>query len=611
MRSRFHSALKRWGYGVAIALGMGWGAPALAAEQVAVQLGPVKQTVAVADLQAFVETGELSPALQPYQTLLTEDVRQALSSGLQLNPEASDNLVQGLLNSSAGDRLIDLLTAVIPDSDPEKLQIAFTVGARSEQGLSLLSFLEAYPEDTITIDGTSAIALASQFNLPYWQSQALSSTLDRELTVDALPIETNLSPTEVGINLVRRQTITLRDYERDRTIPVDLFWTRRSRGPLIVISHGYGADRRFLGYLAFHLSSYGFTVAALEHPGSNVAWLTEVTNGLSRHGQLAAILPASEFIDRPRDISFLLDQLERMNRYSTMLHGKLNTEQVVVIGHSLGGYTALALAGAELNPIGLREFCAEVGTAGLAPSDWLQCAVADLEEDRINLRDERVKRIIALNPMIGRLFDEQSLSQITIPTLMLVGTDDGIVPAVSQQMLPFSVLQAPKYLLTAIGGTHLSVGDPANLNQALTRSLFVRERRGEETLPLRQLLRAVSLAFVMQMTPEAEQYAPFLDPAYAQSFSTETLKLRLNPELPPNLVNWLRMVALPMERLVARTLPRRDSTREVGQMTLRNLLSQSPLVMFILPGNLPLVGDRLLRLNRRSNRRKKKGDRLL
>ena len=50
----------------------------------------------------------------------------------------------------------------------------------------------------------------------------------------------------------------------------------------------------------------------------------------------------------------------------------------------------------------------------------------------------------------------------------------------------------------------------------------------------------------------------FLKPTYAQSFSTDTLKLRLNTDLPPNFSNWLRVAALPMEQLVASTLPSRS-----------------------------------------------------
>jgi predicted dienelactone hydrolase len=394
--------------------------------------------------------------------------------------------------------------------------------------------------------------------------------------------------------------MVLRDYQRERTIPVDLYWTRRTHGPLVVISHGFGADRRFLGYLAYHLASYGLTVVALEHPASNVAWLTGGSIDSARTEPKNNILPATEFLDRPKDVSFVLDRLSRLNQFSSTLQGKFNTNQVTVIGHSLGGYTALALAGAKLSLEHLRQFCNDPNPVVFSPADLLQCSAADLPDTQETLRDPRVVQTIVLNPVIGRLFDQKSLAQVKVPTLMLAGTDDTITPAVSQQFLPFTQLHSPKYLLTAIGGTHLSVGDPANLNHVFTQSIFIRERPEQETEALRQLLRGVSLAFVQQLTPEAERYVPFLTPAYAQSFSTPELKLRLNSQLPSNFSKRLKMAALPMEQLIASTLAKSKSEPQSGACYAHSqcLLSSLPLVMFILPGGLPVVANQFYKWRR-------------
>jgi predicted dienelactone hydrolase len=601
--------VRRLLYGLALTLSWGIASPSLAAERLTVRLGPIEQSVTIRDLEEFAATGDIPPSLRLYTPLLTEDVRQALNSRIQLDPGVGDRLVDDLLESSAGQRLLTTLEVAIPDSTVEDLQAALIVAAQQVDGLSLLGFLRAYPEETVVIDGSSAIALASQMNLPYWQSQALSTILERELTVETEPFQPPFDPTIGGNYWVRQQTLTFRDYERERTIPVDLYWNRDATGPLVVMSHGFGADRRFLGYLARHLASHGIVVAALEHPGSNVAWLTGLTMG-EMGGNLADILPASEFVDRPQDVSFLLDELARLNRYSPLLRGRLNTDQVTIIGHSLGGYTALALAGAELDLEHLQQLCDGRSPVGLSPADWLQCTAADLEVgSQTDFEDPRIAQIIALNPVMGRIFKESSLTEITVPTLILTGTDDSITPAVSQQILPFAQIQSPKYLLTAIGGTHLSIGDPDNLNHALTESLFVRERRGEETEPLRKLLRGISLSFVKQGTPEADRYRPFLSPAYVQSFSTTDLRLRFSTQLPENLSNWLKMAALPLEQLVAATLPKQqDNTYiETGcNSSVGCLFIRLPLVMFILPRDLPLAGSQLFKLNRRSPTRKQR-----
>ncbi|MEP0958776.1 alpha/beta hydrolase [Microcoleus sp. FACHB-1515] len=595
----------------ALALAIGLAAPAHAAERLTIRLGPVQQTVEVSDLARFAQTGEVPDSLNLFAPLLNADTQQALTSRLLVEPEVAEKLMDDLMQTSAGERILGTINLALPDSSPQTIKTAIANATQQREGLSVIGFLRGYPDQTLTIDARSAIVLASQMNLPYWHSQALGSLLQSELTVPDASFNAQFDPTQLGPEWVRQQTLTFHDYDRNRSIPVDLYWSRHTRGPLIVISHGFGADRRFLSYLGYHLASYGFSVAAIEHPGSNVTWLTQIATQTS-YGTPSEILPANEFIDRPKDVSFLLDQLRRLNEYSLTFRGKFNTQQTTVIGHSLGGYTALALAGGQLDLAQLRQFCDVRQLVGLAPADWLQCAAVDLPTDQpVNLRDPRVVQAIALNPVIGHLFSAASLSKITVPVMMLSSTDDAITPAVSQQLLPFAQLRMKnKYLLAAIGGTHLSAGDPANLNQALTQSLFVRERRGEDTEVLRQMLRGTTLAFVEQMTPQARRYAPFLSSAYVQSFSSPSLQLRLSSSLPASLSNWLS-AAVPIEQFVSTALLQQGRHRNAAECntSVSCVFSRLPLVMFILPGGLPLVAGKF-RLDRWQQRRDRRTRRL-
>ncbi|WP_448604897.1 alpha/beta hydrolase [Thermoleptolyngbya sp.] len=601
--SRF-AAAHRWrsplGWlGGALLLMSGLTEPAAAAKELSIKLGPVQSSVKLSDLQHYAKTGDVQGSLRGYRLLLSPSLQSTLQSSIPLDPQAGHRLVKDLLSSSAGDRLLTALERVIPNGDRQMLQEALTRAATHANGLSLLGFLQEFPAPEVVLDLTAVASLTSQMNLAYWQSQALTSILERELTVpETAPFQAKLDPTRPGIHLVRQQSLIFRDYERARTIPVDLYWSYRPRGPLIVISHGFGADRRFLGYLARHLASYGFAVAALEHPGSNVAWLTEITQGRTRGRHGIDLLPSHEFIDRPHDISFLLSELDRLNRHSTLLKGRLDTQQVVVIGHSLGGYTALALAGARLDLPNLREFCNSPERVTLSIADWLQCTAADLPDELPDLRDRRVARVMLLNPVIGRLFDEESLAKVRIPTLIVSGTSDAVMPAVSQQLLPFTQLpDDSKLLLTVIGGGHLSVGDPENLNQALAHSLFMREQGDRETEALRELLKGISLSFVKQLTPDAQHYQPFLSAEYVQSFSTSTLQLRLNAQLSDKLSNWLQMAALPLEQMTssAHPQPRQYVRMQVAGTGITVLLAGLPLVVFVLPGYLSSSVNRVLR----------------
>jgi predicted dienelactone hydrolase len=519
-----------------IALAWSWGiAPSLAAEQVTLRLGPLEQSIAIADLERFVETGELAPGLKFYAVVLTPNVRQTLSKGLPFDPSLASLAVDDLLQSPTGQRLWRVLSSVIQqDITPQQVQVALALAARQAEGLNMISLLKAFPEKTITVDVTSAVAVVSQLNLDYWESQTLSPRLEQDLAVTSTPVTSKLDPTKPGPEAVQTSTRTFWDKQRGRTIPVDLYWGANSQGPLVVLSHGFGGDRKFLAHLARHLASYGITVAALDHPGSNITWL--LSQGAAPSPSLfkgKVLRYAEEFVERPKDVSFLLDELTKLNQQSGPLEGKLKTNQVSVIGHSLGGHTALALAGGELDLESLRTICQEQNPLGLSPAGWFQCGAVTLPDRQFSLRDPRVMQVIAINPIIGDLFGKKGLNQVKIPTLMVSGTKDAITPALANQLQPFAQLPQPKYLITAIGGTHLSVSDSIYLNR---ESTFANERLGQEAEPLRKLLRGVSLAFVGQLTPEAKSYEPFLTAAYAQSLSTSDFPLRLTTQLPDSIV---------------------------------------------------------------------------
>lgn len=427
---------------------------------------------------------------------------------------------------------------VIPGSTAESIKATLNFALRQANGFSALSFLRAYPGENITVDATKAVGFAVELNPNSLQSQAFGLLLERELSVESrIPFKAAFDPAVLGRQTVQQQTIVLNDRQRNRMIPVDIYSTQgNAENPLVVLSHGFGANRRFLSYLARHLASHGITVAAVEHPGSNV----DAVGRASDTQNLGRLLSATEFINRPKDISFVLNELAKLNTQLGQLQGKLNTEKVTIIGHSLGGYTALALVGGEVDLEELRKFCKDSLNIGEAPGDWLQCSAASLEESKLKLQDERVKSAIALNPLVGKLFGKKGLTQVTKPVLVLSGTEDALTPALKHQIEPFTQLRGEKYLLTAIGGTHLSISDPRHPESAATT--IVKERRGEETKYLRQLTKGVSLAFIKQLTPEAKIYKPFLTPAYAQSLSTPELPLRLASELPASIKRWLEPV---------------------------------------------------------------------
>lgn len=525
-----------WACGVAIALGLGMATPGFAAEKLNLRLGPFEQSVNVSDLDRFAKTGEVSSTLQPYAPVLTSEVRKALTSRLQLDPNLGSRVVDEVLKSNSGKRLLETLQQAAPGLTIEQLQAGFWLAARQANGLDAIGVLRAIPQETVTVDVTQAIGVVSQVNFSNWKSQALTSLLERSPTTGS-QFRSTFDPAAPGSEVVQKQTLTLNDKARNRTLPIDVYSSSNPTDQLVVIAPGFEANRSFLGYLARHLASHGLTVVAIEHPS------------LARSGapvslKLDQLVPAAELVDRPKDISFVLDELTQLNQESGSLQGKFNTQRVTVIGHSLGGYEALALAGAELNLDDLRSFCQSSSLLQRVPADWLHCAAAGLPNRQLSLRDRRVVQAIALNPAIGQIFGKSGLTKVATPTLVLTSTNDSLAPAFSQQLQPFTQLPKPKYLLTAIGMTHLSVSDPANFSGAIGEGTLVKERRGQEAAPLRQLLQGVSLAFIKQQTSQAVTYESFLTSAYAQSISTPTIPLRLDTDLPAELSRWLSLVSM-------------------------------------------------------------------
>jgi len=535
---------------LALALGTLTATPprAIAAEEVTLKLGAVEQTIPLGDLEHFATTGELKPSLKLYQWVLTPQVQNALARRLHVDNSVADTFLDELLSKSDGRQLLEQLQEVLPNSSSDQIKDALYRTLEHNQGVSILSFARAYPEDTMTLDVTAAVATLAQLQVSQWQNKLLSPILARELQVedaDTSAYIPNLDPAQAGKMRVRQRSLILRDRDRKRRIPVDLFYAPKTKGPLIVLSHGFAADRRFLNYLAEHLASHGFSVAAIEHPGSSIETLAQISLNLNP----TQFLPASEFIDRPKDVTFLLNELERIDSGWGYLANKFNTENVVAIGHSLGGYTALALAGGELDLKQLRQFCNERIPLGRAPADWLQCAAAQLPQAHLRLRDYRVKRTIAFNPSLGHLFGDNGLKQVRTPTLILTGSEDSITPPLQHQLKPFKQLTTEKFLVNVTGGTHMSVTDIANLNSMMGQSSLVRERMGHDAEPVRELARAVSLAFIYQETPHGNLYEPFLSAGYVQSLSTPHLPMRLTRKLPSTTQAWLGMLQFGEKRL--------------------------------------------------------------
>jgi predicted dienelactone hydrolase len=173
--------------------------------------------------------------------------------------------------------------------------------------------------------------------------------------------------------------------------------TQGERFPLVVVSHGYPGSRTFLTYLTENLASKGYVVAAIDHTDSVF-------------GEVRAF--SSTLLNRSSDQLFTITALEQ----TPFLRGILDASRVAIVGYSMGGYGALASAGAPYSKQG--------GAARLVPGGYFESLT------QARPRPENLKAIVAIAPWGAQPpnnnWDADGLAGIRIPSLFIVGDQDDV-----------------------------------------------------------------------------------------------------------------------------------------------------------------------------------------
>jgi len=185
------------------------------------------------------------------------------------------------------------------------------------------------------------------------------------------------------------------DENRDRKIVSRVFAPESSgKYPIVFISHGMLGSKNDMTYLGKYLAEHGFIVVHASHPGSRTS---------DPIASFENVFSPEYWKIRPGDISFLIDQL---NDLESVLQSKLGIDitidrnRIGMTGHSFGGYTTLALAGAQVDQSADRQ--------------------------NQNFGDSRIKAFIAMSPA-GKGsygFSEDAFTKITRPLFVMTGTKD-------------------------------------------------------------------------------------------------------------------------------------------------------------------------------------------
>lgn len=225
------------------------------------------------------------------------------------------------------------------------------------------------------------------------------------------------------------------DAKRDRDVPVKIYFPKNltSPVPIIVFSHGLGGSREGYEFLGRHWAGCGFVSVHLQHAGSDSAVWKNAEPSERMKSLRGATTNLGNTLNRPRDVSFAIDQLAKLNTdEKSPLHGRLDLSRIGVAGHSYGGFTAMAIAGQAFGPRRSRE-----------------------------LANPRVKAVIQMSAPVprGENGADAAYSAITTPVFHMTGTkDDSPIgdTTADQRRIPFDhMTSADTCLLIFKDGDHM------------------------------------------------------------------------------------------------------------------------------------------------------------
>lgn len=174
---------------------------------------------------------------------------------------------------------------------------------------------------------------------------------------------------------------------------------KEGKFPLILISHGSGGSHLLYRTLAHYLACNGFIVGMPEHPFNN-------RNNNTLEGTV------ENLENRPRHIHTAIDWFFESEKFARFL----KADSISMIGHSMGGYTSLAVAG---------------GIPTSFPNESL-----DGKPKQINVEHNRkIKSLVLLAPATVWFKDKGALSGVDIPILMIAGEKDQYTPHFHAQIV--------------------------------------------------------------------------------------------------------------------------------------------------------------------------------
>ncbi len=509
--------------------------PSEAAETVNFRFSVFEISVSVDDLEKFAQTGELRGALDMASRYISANDMAVFRRVLTARADIPISLLSRFLYTSQGERALDILGDFITTgpqlSGNRAIRAAAVLAAADkERGLSLLNFLRKFPTSDIYFDIQAGLQTVSELSDLLQNTQKVVQSVNDQASEQA-QLVANTTPLQLA-DLRNKGQFQWEQYslqapalDNRYEIPFFLFVPNSPPNanatiPAIVIYPGLISNREPLLYLAEHLASYGFAVVLTVSPNSSQDQLDKLIMGIA-----SEIAPPQSFIERPQDITAVLNYLEKFSRDDVTNFTEINWKKVGMIGHSFGGYAALALVSdAQIQFADLQKACQ--GKYSWNASLLLQCVALELPNQTYKLGDPRITSAIAVNPVTSQVLGKSTLSKITAPIAIVGSSDDTFAPVVPEQIIPFTWLTTPdRYLILLNRAGHTAVTAITSSDRLSPEISSV--LAGPNPIASQNYLKTLSVAFFQTHLVKDTRFADYLTPSYFANISTPAARVSL------------------------------------------------------------------------------------
>ncbi|MBE9043558.1 alpha/beta hydrolase [Pleurocapsales cyanobacterium LEGE 10410] len=437
--------------------------PAVSADRIAFSYGALGEFyISIADLEIFATEGKVTRSFAYYADRLSKQDLAKLRDLLNQSFDINQITVSTFLNLPIGKQLIKEIGLIIDSpsriSQPA-LRGSLILAASEPEGLTILNVLRLYSTKTLKLNTKRIMEAVDEGTKLLADTERVFQALEREAAIgakidDTIDVNTLANLKKSGSKKWHRETLVIKAGDRQTEGVVYLPKATKQPVPLVVIAPGLNNNWQNFAYLAEHLASYGFGVAAVNFPGTNAHRINAISQGLDTPP------PDNQWVEQPKVITQLLDEIERKSQSDRSWQGKLDLQRVGVIGQSLGGYTAIASAGAKVDWQHLQQECRQFENSdrlNLNPALYWQCQGAKDTPPDTDLQDQRIVAAIAVNPVTNPIFSQQGMNKLKSPLMIVTGDADLVAPALDEQLEPFTWLpNTNKYLVMVKNSTHFS-----------------------------------------------------------------------------------------------------------------------------------------------------------